>query len=272
MFLGVTPEYGLVCYVTSVTSVQHNADCKFFNCQLKYGEKQYVNGVVFSPEKRHIIKKYSDEKSPVKINNYSIGNRYVSSGLVMHNKTFFKDASKPNFEPDQGKENENVSLGNLNNIAAEQLVTVKAKIINLSGVKVLPRANETLRKREMDISDPTGTSKLLLWEESCEQSLESGVTYIFLNFRLKARGELRYLNSHKMGGSSPTNAYQEEVQESFSPNMFYQEDAAELVEIKSISKYNSCLKCRQKMQCSDTQKILQCICGVTMKRKILSSI
>ena len=101
----------------------------------------------------------------------------------MNNKTFFKDASKPNFEHDQGKENEIVPLGNLNNIAAEQLITVKAKIINLSGVKVVPLANVTLRKREIDISDPTGTSKLFLWEESCEQSLESGTTYIFSNFR-----------------------------------------------------------------------------------------
>ena len=94
----------------------------------------------------------------------------------MNNKTFFKDASKTNFEPYQGKENEIVSLVKLNNIAAKQLVTVKAKIINFSGVKVVLLANETLRKREIDISDPTGTSKLLLWEESCEQSLESGVT------------------------------------------------------------------------------------------------
>ena len=134
----------------------------------KYGEKQYINGVVSSAEKRHIVKKYSDEKSPVKISKYSIGNHYGSNSLAMNNKAFFKDASKPNFKPDQGKENEIVSFGNLNNIAAEQLITVKAKIINLSGVKIVPLANETLRKREIDISDPTGTSKLLLWEEGCE--------------------------------------------------------------------------------------------------------
>ena len=176
MFLEVIPKDRLVCYVTGVTPVRHNANCKFFNCQLKYGEKQYVNGVAFSPEKRHIVKKYSDEKSPVKISKYSIGNRSGSTSLVMNNKTFFKDASKPNFEPYQGKENEIVSLVKLNNIAAKHLVTVKAKIINFSGAKVVPLANETLRKREIDISDPTGTSKLLLWEESCEQSLESGIT------------------------------------------------------------------------------------------------
>ena len=35
--------------------------------------------------------------------------------------------------------------------------------------------------------------------------------------------------------------------------------------------YYSCPKCRQKIECSDTQKILQCVCGATMKRKILSS-
>ena len=83
--------------------------------------------------------------------------------------------------------------------------------MNLSGVGVVPIANETLRKREIDISDSTGTSKLLLREENCEQSLESGVTYIFSNFELKVRGRSRYLNSNKMGGSSviPMDSYQE---------------------------------------------------------------
>ena len=128
--------------------------------------KQYVNGVVFSPEKRHVVKKYNDEKIPVKINTYSIGNRFGSTSLVM-NKTCFKDASKANFEPDQSNENKIVSLGNLNNIAAEQLITVEAKIVNLSRVKFVPLAKETHRKQEIDISDLTGTSKLLLWEESC---------------------------------------------------------------------------------------------------------
>ena len=118
MFLEVIPEDRLVCYVTSLTLVQHDADCKFFNYQLKYGGKQYVNDVAFSPEKIRIVKKYSDDKNPVKISKYSIGNRYWSTNLEMNNETFFKDVSKPNFEPDQGKENEIVSLGNSNNIVA----------------------------------------------------------------------------------------------------------------------------------------------------------
>ena len=84
--------------------------------------------------------------------------------------------------------------------------------------------------------------------------------------------QVSLLNSPKLGGSSitPTDAYQEEVQELFTPNMFYQEDTAELLEIESISKYNSCPKCRQKMEYSDTQMTLQCVCGDTMKEKILT--
>ena len=100
----------------------------------------------------------------------------------------------------------------------------------------MPLANETYQKRQTDISDSTGTSKLLLWEESCKQPLESGVTYIFSVLRLTVRGRCRYLNSTKMGGSSitPMDGYQQEVQESLSPNMFHQDDTAELVEIESI--------------------------------------
>ena len=69
-------------------------------------------------------------------------NLFGSTSIVMNNKTYFKDASKPNCEPDPGNENEIVSLGNLNNITAEQLLTVKAKIVNLSGVKFVPLANK----------------------------------------------------------------------------------------------------------------------------------
>ena len=52
--------------------------------------KQYINGVAFSPEKRHVVKKYSDDKSPVKINKYSIGNRYGSTSLVMNKRHISK--------------------------------------------------------------------------------------------------------------------------------------------------------------------------------------
>ena len=90
------------------------------------GGKQYVNGVIFSPEKRHVVKKYNDDKSPLNMNKYSIGNRFRSTSIVRNNKTCFKDASKPNFEPDQGNENEIVSLGNLNNIAVEIVYNCKS--------------------------------------------------------------------------------------------------------------------------------------------------
>ena len=157
-------------------------------------------------------------------------------------------------------------------ISVQHLPTVKAKIIKFSGVKVVSLANETLRNR-IDIPHPTGTSELLWWEESCNQFLETDVTYIFSNFRLKGRCRSRYLNSPKMGGSSikNTDAYQEEVQESLIPNMFYQEDTIEFVKIQSISKYNSCRKCRQKMECSDMQRILLYLCRATMNRKIFPS-
>ena len=49
---------------------------------------------------------------------------------------------------------------------------------------------------------------------------------LFSNFKLKVSRSSPYLTSPKIGGSSitPTDAYQEEVQQSITPNMFYQED------------------------------------------------
>lgn len=72
---------------------------------------------------RHIAKEYSNGKSLVKIRKYSIGNRYGSTSLIMNNKTFFRDVRIPNFEHDQGKETEIVSLGKLNNIKSGPLIT-----------------------------------------------------------------------------------------------------------------------------------------------------
>ena len=95
-----------------------------FNCHLEYGGKLYVNGVAFPPGKGHILKKYSDNKTPIKISKYSIDNHYGSTSLAINDKTFFKDASKSNFEPDQGKENEDIFLGNLNNIAYKSRRTI----------------------------------------------------------------------------------------------------------------------------------------------------
>ena len=83
---------------------------------------------------------------------------------------------------------------------------MKAKSINLLGEKVIPVANETFRKQEIDISDPTGALKMILLEERSEKSLANNVTCIFSKFKLKVRGRSRYLNSFK-------------VQEVFSPKI-----------------------------------------------------
>ena len=121
---------------------------------MKSGKKQYVNGAYFSLKKTHIVKKYSNDKSPVKIGKYSIGNLYESTRLVMNNKTFSKDAPKSNIELDPGKGKEIISFWSLNKISVEELIFVKAKIINISGIKVVPLANETLRKLEIKFFIP----------------------------------------------------------------------------------------------------------------------
>lgn len=71
----------------------------------------------------------------------------------MNNKIFFKDMPKPNFDFNQSRENETVSLENF--------------------------TNETFRKQEIDTSAPAGALKMNLWDEHCEKSLPNDVTWIF---------------------------------------------------------------------------------------------
>ena len=54
LFLEGIPGDGLVCFTTSLTTVQHNADCKFFNSSWNLGKNNMLMNVVFSPVKNYI--------------------------------------------------------------------------------------------------------------------------------------------------------------------------------------------------------------------------
>ena len=71
LFLEGIPGDRLVCLTTSLTTVQHNADCKFFNSSWNLGKNNMLMNVVFSP-----VKNYSDYKRLVKISKYYIGTWY----------------------------------------------------------------------------------------------------------------------------------------------------------------------------------------------------
>ena len=121
-------------------------------------------------------------KTPVKITNYNTS--AASSGkedIIILSKTrispitsneidfpYLSELTASGILPD---------LSALKKLAAEQLVTIKAEVAQVSAVKTLRTQYQgVLKKQEVTIRDPTTSVKLLLWENSIEM-LELNKTY-----------------------------------------------------------------------------------------------
>ena len=77
------------------------------------------------------------------------------------------------------------------------LVTVKAEVMHVSGVKKTPTlCQRVLSKQEVTIPDPTSSVKVILWG-SWVNSLQSNKTYLLQNLRVKTNKNERYLNTAK---------------------------------------------------------------------------
>ena len=85
----------------------------------------------------------------------------------------------------------------LNNVASEQLISIKAQVVNISAVKVVRTQYQgTLKKQEILIRDTTSSIKVILWE-SYTETLTLNTTYLFKNLKVKISRNERYLNTAK---------------------------------------------------------------------------
>ena len=85
----------------------------------------------------------------------------------------------------------------LEKVASEQLVSLKAHVVEILTVKqVHTQRQENLKKQELIVADPTSWIKLVLWQEYVD-SLEEDKTYILDSLRLKKFNNNRYLNTAK---------------------------------------------------------------------------
>lgn len=87
------------------------------------------------------------------------------------------------------------SISALNNVASEQLISIKAQVVNISAVKVAKTQYQgTLKKQEVLIRDTTSSIKVILWE-SYTETLVLNSTYVFKNLKVKISRNERYLNT-----------------------------------------------------------------------------
>ena len=64
-------------------------------------------------------------------------------------------------------------------------MSVKSKIVSISGTKKVAFRDESCKKREALIADPTGNIQVVIWGDLCETGLIEGKTYLFQKFRYR---------------------------------------------------------------------------------------
>ena len=78
-----------------------------------------------------------------------------------------------------------ISISSLNDLAGEQLVTIKAEVAQISGVKRIETQDQgRLNRQEVILRDVTGSIKAILWESSVD-TLKENTTYILKNLKNK---------------------------------------------------------------------------------------
>ena len=189
----ITESEDIKCYIHGVSPVK---DAQFSgNCTVQKKDGP-LRAVCFSPNKHSEFVALQKAKSPVKVSNFT---KSKGKDIIFNQYTKITPVDNIDFQHSSkllvtGIAN---TIASLNEVAPEQLVSVKAEIPEVSGVKsVKTQYQGTLRKQEVLIRDTTSSMKVVLWEDNVDQ-LQKNKTYLLKNQKVKLTNKERYLNTPK---------------------------------------------------------------------------
>ena len=164
---------------------QKAGQCKYFNCDLQT-QSGLTRAVCFATEKLTTFNTLSQQKSPVKIKKYKISTTFNRKDVQISKYTEVEPLpadTNLGFQYNQGATI--MSISELNHVTSGQLVTIKGKVIHLTGTKTIAHSTGPLRKQECCIVDPSGHINITLWENYID-TIEESKTYQFNKFRLRS--------------------------------------------------------------------------------------
>jgi len=152
-----------------------------------------------------------------------------------------------------------------------QLVTIKGKVVHVSGCKKLTVMSGTLDKQECYVVDPSGNIKIILWGKYAND-VQEGKTYQFIKFRLKKYGQDLYLNTPQDDDGciiQEVEDFQEPLPQIDDVNLSnYKEIIVEVVGIQNITRTPVCCVCNRKVNLSSNGLRARCTnerCNTTQK-------
>ncbi len=218
-------------------------------------------------------------KSPVKIQNYKTKEGINGKDeLILQRSTKFTPLGNTDVEFSHDKFLTAVgvipNISALEKLALEQLVSIKAHVVEVSSVKqIITQSKICLKKQEVFVADPTNCMKVVLWEDHVN-TLEEGKTYVLENLRLKKNYE-RYLNTAK--GEEfrfkVTTEFADAVVEPDQPlSMECSIPTCKVVGVLEATKQVCCFSCSKKVVSLPNSSLVQCsACKMCQVKSVCNS-
>lgn len=249
-------------YFHSISPIKKSGSTKYFNYTVQT-ESTTHNGVCFALEKKPTIDALAQQHSPVKIQRFSISNKYQREDIVINKNTLISP-TKVNFEFNN-QESNTLSIASISEVAPGQLVLVKGHLQQLSATKTVVLQSNPVKKQEAFVNDPSGYVKLVLWGNHAD-TLTEGSTYLFDKVRVKVINEERYLNTPKNENECTISSVAK-FAETLHPvqNISASKDiVANIIGVINMNTYLTCCSCNNSV--TTKGKIAICTnCSMSMK-------
>ena len=207
--------------------------------------------VCFAVNRREEFCAYQAQESPVKIKNFSVNKKFGNDDILLNSKSSINVVAKvDSFVPDEHNEDTILSIFQLQKVFADQIVTIKATIKRLSGVKKVSIRESSIDKKDLTVVDPTGSIRVVLSENYCEKEVAKDNTYIFKRFRCRSNKFRTYINTLKDGTCSieECNSFKEILAEADMAELSEIDELLTLLTIEKANKTYICLKCSAKIE------------------------
>ena len=200
-------------------------------------------------------------KKPVSISHFRINKNYENNNVVMNNKTVIHDSNVTSDGFKRIDIPDTLDINSLANVAAEQLVSFKGKVMNLTGPKTFQTQKGNFRKQEGFVIDQTASMRIVLWGDYVNE-LHEDATYNFTGLQLKQVDAEKYVNTPKGNyfKYEETTAFEEPLPGIQDLSMMRNIDiTVDIIGVTSVTKYHACRACNRKLSMlNDSTKVGTC--------------
>ena len=129
--------------------------------------------VCFAVDRHEEFCAYKAQKSPVKINFFSVNKKFGNDDILLNSKSSIHIVAKvDSFVPDEHNEETILSISQLQKVSMGQIVMIKATIKSSSGVKKVSVGESSIDKKDLTVVDPAGSIRVVVWGDYCVKGCE----------------------------------------------------------------------------------------------------